>query len=278
MIKRLRITALVANTVEPGKPLLGQHGLSLYVEADDLTLLWDTGASGNVLMHNFKKMGLDPSDVDAVALSHGHYDHTGGLKRFLQQRGPLDVFAHPAALEKKYAGDPPNCRKIGIPFDRDELLRTGNFILRKEPTEIAGGVWTTGEILRVEEDEGNNPRMKLKRKGRYVTDEMLDDQALVIETAEGVVVLFGCAHAGVINTLSSIRDRIGRDRIIAVFGGLHLMGAEDDYLVRVADCLQTLEVKLMAIGHCTGFEATLFLSGSVPSEVFQLSAGQSYEI
>jgi len=247
------IATLVDNTACLRPRLLGEHGFSAYVEAKGIRLLFDTGQTG-VAARNARELGLDLKGLPIV-LSHGHYDHTGGLPSLLGMTGPTTVYCHPEVFASRYAlddGRPP--RPIGLPWNRDEMEALGaRFKLTAEAQSIGPGAWLTGEIPRRSSFE--MPEKKLVRVGagdRQVVDIVPDDQALVLETGEGLVILVGCAHSGIVNTIRHAIKITGTEEVRALVGGTHLGGAGDSRIKDTVRCLKEWNLEVLAPSHCTG--------------------------
>jgi 7,8-dihydropterin-6-yl-methyl-4-(beta-D-ribofuranosyl)aminobenzene 5'-phosphate synthase len=256
----LTITVLTDNQVDRGDGLLAEHGLCLLVEMEGRKVLLDAGQT-DVCVKNAAQLGADLGGLSAVVLSHGHYDHGGGLPALLGELGRLEVNAHPGAFASKYArrhGQPD--RRIGLSYSADDLSRRGAIVrLESDAHEIGSGLVATGSIPRVTGFEKNDPHFWVKADGRWELDQFKDDQALVARTAEGLVVLLGCAHAGVINTLRHAAKLTGDERIRAVVGGLHLASASLERTVLAVAALRQMEVRQVVACHCTGFEARIRL-------------------
>src|SRR4030043_72204 len=220
----LRITTLSENTASASarRGLLAEWGLSILVEVDNLKILLDAGQSISTV-HNADVLGIDPSPIDKIVLSHGHYDHTGGLQQVLSKvRKEIEVIAHPEVWASKYAYDSREERYnyIGIPFQKEELENLGaSFVLTPEPMWLAENIVTSGEIPMVTDYEKIDPNLYIKERGEFRPDPLGDDQALFFKTEEGLVVILGCAHRGIINTLRHARKLTGMDLIHTGVGG-----------------------------------------------------------
>jgi 7,8-dihydropterin-6-yl-methyl-4-(beta-D-ribofuranosyl)aminobenzene 5'-phosphate synthase len=275
-VRRLEVVVFAENTVR-GTGLLGEHGLGFWVDADGRKLLFDTG-QGKVLNENVRQLGIHLEGIEAVAISHGHYDHTGGLHTALECARRAKVYLHPAALQKKYSRqDKPPHRSIGIPSPDEQAVRhrARNVIWTAQPSEIVPGVWVTGEIPRITNFEEVGGPFYLDRACTQ-PDPLADDQALYVESAKGIVVLLGCAHAGVVNTLEYVSRITGRKGIHAVLGGMHLLRASRRRIEATGDALERFKVRVIAPGHCTGAAAVACLWNRFPSRVKECSTGSRF--
>jgi 7,8-dihydropterin-6-yl-methyl-4-(beta-D-ribofuranosyl)aminobenzene 5'-phosphate synthase len=255
LVERLRITVLADNYVV-ALNVLGEHGLSMLIEADNRRILFDTG-QGRVLLDNAEALGVNLAELDAVVLSHGHYDHTGGLAALLQECSPSAVFLHPAAIQPKYAqGERPISRQIGMPEDSRQALDAirERITWTESATEVVPGVWCTGEIPRLAGRHQATAGFFLD--GEQLTpDPLADDQALVIETPEGLVVIAGCAHSGIVNTLDRVCTLRGRGEVYALVGGFHLGRATRAQLDASVYAIGCRNCRVLAPCHCTGLAA-----------------------
>lgn len=272
----LRITTLSENTASARRRLLAEWGLSILVEADDLKILLDTGQSISTA-HNAAALGVDLSRIDKIVLSHGHYDHTGGLQQVLTgMRKEVEIIAHPEvwALKYSHASHDVGYSYIGIPFRREELESLGaSFRLTPEPVWLAEGIVTSGEIPMVTDYEKIDPNLYIKEGGDYRPEPLGDDQALFIKTEQGLVVLLGCAHRGIINTLRHAQKLTGMELIAAVVGGTHLFRASEMQLELTVAELKALGVQRLGVSHCTGMRAGARLAQEFGESFFFNNAG-----
>ena len=270
------ILTLVENTAQ-GQGILAEHGLSFLVETGEGTVLFDTG-QGQVLIPNAATMEVDLGKVDRIVLSHGHFDHTGGLRPVLDQIGPREVLAHPQALVPKYSVHQGNVREIGMPESQQVLEREGaNFCLYEDPVEVIPGITLTGRIPRVTDFEEISSRFRIGTEENLHQDMLWDDQALIVESEEGPVVVLGCAHAGLINTLLYVKERVGGRSFAGVIGGTHLVDAGSVRLERTVDALKQFDIGRIAPYHCTGFRGQVALWESFGERFVLNRAGDRLE-
>lgn len=267
----LRITTLSENTASARRRLLAEWGLSILVEADGLKILLDAGQSISTV-HNAAVLGIDLSQIDKIVLSHGHYDHTGGLWEVLSiMRKEIEVIAHPEVWASKY-GYNSNERRysyIGIPFQREDLESLGaSFRLTPEPVWFNENIVTSGEIPMVTDYEKIDPNLYIKEGEEFRPDPLGDDQALFIKTEQGLVVLLGCSHRGIINTLRHAQELTGVESIYMVVGGTHLIRASEVQLELTIAELRALGVQRLGVSHCTGMLAATRLALEFGEEFF----------
>ena len=269
-----KITALVENTVaQSGKKLIGEHSLSFYIETQNNKILFDTGQN-LAISNNAQVLGIDLSLIDTVILSHGHYDHTGGLKSLLECNRDFRLYAHPDVFGQKVKGAEDDFKYIGIPVDKHFLEEKGIDIkLDRNPAQICPGIMTTGEIPLENDFEGLESVFYIKNENGVVADTLADDQAVILDMDKGVTVLLGCSHRGVINTLNRVVKLTGKKRIHALLGGLHLGKASDAKLSKIMDHLRGFRLEKIRVGHCTGTHAFLALSNEFPNRVFLNTVG-----
>jgi len=238
----------------------GEWGFAALVEVDGRRILFDTGAHDDTVQRNLKELGLDLSDVEMVILSHNHDDHTAGLLTLRRQFAAKSA----KALGTVYAGSGiflPRISANGQLSDRmAEVKRayeaTGGAVIDvSKPTEILPGVWLTGPVPRVHPERNWSSVGKVRTAKGDIEDTVPEDMTLVIQTAQGPVYLFGCGHAGVINTLEHARKTIDPAPVKAVIGGLHLFAADEKHLAWTAGQLKAFGVQQMLGAHCTGIES-----------------------
>ena len=271
---KLKIVTLSENTAGLGN-FLSEWGLSILIENEDLSLLLDTGQSISA-GYNADLLGVDLSRVSRIVLSHGHFDHCGGLPYLLRKMGKkVAVIAHPDVWADKYSGREGQQRRyIGIPHQRQVLESLGaEFKLGAEPVKINDRIMTTGEIPMVTEFEIVEPYLLVRESAGFRQDELLDDQALIIITEVGLVVILGCAHRGVINTLYHAQQLTGVKRVHTVLGGCHLMDASEERIRLTIAALRDMGVEKLGVSHCTGLPAACLMAREFGSGFFFNNAG-----
>ncbi|MCG2659342.1 MAG: MBL fold metallo-hydrolase [Kiritimatiellae bacterium] len=272
------ITILIEDSVS--RPTLkAEHGLAFWIDTGLHCILFDTGQS-RLILANANELKLDFDAVDTVVLSHGHYDHCDGLTDVLANAaGEVTVYAHPRALDLKYRRTETGTRAISMSIHCRQALCEGRHNLKTvtTPTEIAPGMFLTGEIPRSHPEEQSEPGYCLDALGRQA-DPFLDDQALFLRTPAGTVVILGCAHAGVINTLDYIRHLTDDQPLHAVLGGMHLHLASDERIAWTIKSLQQFSVERFYPMHCTGVKAVAALWAAFPDRCFPCGVGTTMNI
>ncbi len=256
------ITVLMDNCVAAAG-LQAEHGLALWIEHGAQRLLFDTGPSA-LLIANARRLQRDLTTVAAIILSHGHYDHGGGLAEVLAVAGDPAIYAHPQAWLPKYrriSGAP--SRAIGIPPSCCAAAQQRRRHNISTPTAIAPGIFLTGEIPRSHPQEQAEKDFCLDEHGRC-QDHFKDDQALYIPTRRGTLVVLGCAHAGLINTLSYIHRLTEAAPFYAVIGGMHLHAATPERIAWTVQALRQFTIERLCPLHCTGIKATAALWNAFP--------------
>jgi 7,8-dihydropterin-6-yl-methyl-4-(beta-D-ribofuranosyl)aminobenzene 5'-phosphate synthase len=266
------VTTLVENTAG-GRGRLAEHGLSFWIELGGRQVLFDAGQTA-IVRRNAEQLGINLSSADAIILSHGHYDHVGGLAAVLEQVGSKRILTHPDALTGKYArNDDGSARDIGMPAHIRTVVReAGNVVYTTEPTAVFDGLFVTGPIPRLVDFEQNGGAF-FSDPDCNNPDDLVDDQAAFIDTPRGIVVITGCAHAGIINTLEYVRSLVPTRPFCAVIGGMHLVNADEARVDQTVKGLHGFDIGHLYPLHCTGFPATARLWSDFPGRVSTCPVG-----
>lgn len=272
----MRLTVLVDNNTLTDSYFLAEPGLSLFIEEGDTRILFDAGYS-DVLLTNAERKGIDLQALDWVILSHGHLDHTWGLDALINHRrnatvGKAKLLAHPEALlPKRDRHD----EDIGILVDTDRLARHFDLTLSAEPTWLTDSLVMLGEIERTVDFETAWPSGRKLVNGERVPDTLVDDTSLAYTSENGLVVISGCAHAGICNTVEQARRITGVDKVHAVVGGFHLLNAPEERLERTGEYLGSLGLDALYACHCTDLAAKTTLARTCPLK--EVGAGLTIE-
>ena len=272
----MRLTCIIDNCAGRGSTLWGEHGLSFMIETEAGNVLWDTGQSGTVLRHNFREIGVHADRLVAVALSHAHLDHTGGLSALLKMCPGLPVYAHPEIFRERYSRRRGDLRAIGIAGQQRELEARTTFHLADAPEEIVPGVWTTGGIHQRPHPQGASPHHAMRQDSDIVPDGYFDDMSLALRVKGGIVLLCGCCHAGLRNTLAAVRAHHD-EGLVAIVGGTHLVEATQGELDALVSTMRAEGLPLLHLNHCTGERALLSLAGDLGQHVSPCPAGTVLE-
>lgn len=277
----MKITIICENTV--GRRVgLGEHGFSVLIETDRGNYLFDTGRGASVV-RNSLELNKDLRTINKIFLSHGHYDHTGGLPEVLILRGKVDVHCHPHVFLDRVHLFEENGKEtkrfVGIPFKRSYLESLGaNFIVNKDFSEIEKGVFLTGEVPRKTSFEKLDPKLFTEIDGKTDPDVFLDDQSLVLDTKRGLLVILGCAHSGVINILNHVIKKTGKDRFYAIIGGTHLDFLAPEQLEESIKALRKMQIERIGASHCTGMKGAFRLHQEFGDRFFYGHVGSTLDI
>lgn len=266
----IRIRTLIENSNGPDGTA-AEHGLSFFIERDGTPLLFDTGESG-AFMDNARVLGVDLLKASSLVVSHGHYDHGGGVRPLYEQggfRGPF--WTGPGFFDKKWSLDPEGPRYTGVDYDEpffDSLAAAhetvgaaaGGTAVR----EVIPGVFAVNGFPRIHSVETPISRFVVDRGGRRVEDDFSDEVCLALPTAEGLVVVLGCAHPGLMNMVDAILAVFGKP-LRAVLGGSHLVSADEGRIGATLEFLKESGCALAALGHCTGEAGIGSLAARLPA-------------
>ena len=257
-----KIICVVDNAVKRSSRFWGEHGLSFWIDSGEKVVLFDSGQSGSVLIHNLDDLGLHSQEVVALTLSHAHYDHSGGLESIFADNPGLPLYANPDLFRPRFSLQDGDYVDIGMPYNRQQLTQLTDLHLSAEPLEVIPGLWTSGVITERNEQEGRSPHHFVPAGEGWQPDPYRDDMSMVIEAEEGLILVCGCCHAGLLNTMAHVR-RVFQRPITVVMGGSHLVSADDDYLQHVIDVLrEDYHPIRFYLNHCTGERAIIALSNA----------------
>jgi 7,8-dihydropterin-6-yl-methyl-4-(beta-D-ribofuranosyl)aminobenzene 5'-phosphate synthase len=280
-MKRLKITILCENTV--GRMIgIGEHGFSAFIETDRGNYLFDTG-KGHSIVSNSLVLEKDLRSIKKIFLSHGHQDHTGGLPEVLQLKGKVDIHAHPHIFLDRIAvtkeKETETRRFAGLLYKRSYLECLGaHFLFNSDFVEVENGMYLTGEVLRQTEFEKSDPRLFMEIDGKTSPDTFPDDQSLVLDTEQGLVLVLGCAHSGMINIIDHVMNKMNKKKFYAILGGTHLNFLTPEQLEQSILSLKKIQVEKIGVSHCTGMRASFRLHQEFGNRFFQGCVGSVLEL
>ncbi|OQY00478.1 MAG: MBL fold metallo-hydrolase [Desulfobacteraceae bacterium 4572_130] len=272
----MKITILCENYVGLPLGVIGEHGFACYIETRQGNYLFDTG-QGFGIVQNSLILKKDLSKIDGIIISHGHYDHTGGLDKVLSISGKKNIYAHPDIFIKRFWGE----KFIGIPFNQTYLESLGaDFKFNKDLVEIEKELYLTGEIPRLNEFEKGDLNMYAidKNKNIIKPDPIQDDLSLLIDSPKGLIIILGCAHAGMINIINYAIKKLNKDKIYAIIGGTHLGFSSDAQFKETLNVIDEYKIELVGVSHCTGLPKASLLHSKLKDKFFFGSIGTTLEI
>lgn len=273
---KVSITILVENST-PMPGFQGEYGFAALVAVDEKKILFDTG-SADALIKNAAAGGIDLAQINDLVISHGHFDHTGAVIPFLQTSQGKQVYAHAGIFIPRYVVLGEYKRAIGVSFQLQEIAANdAQFITTNEFTEIFPEIFVTGEIPRNTDYEDVGGSFYVSAGDQMVPDNISDDMSMVINHPDGLIIISGCAHAGIINTIEYARLKTGQNKIKAFIGGTHLAGASEERMTRTIAALKDLEVEQIIACHCTGFDAMVKLRNAFGDKLIKGETAMNFQ-
>lgn len=272
-----RLTIVVDN--KAADTLCAEHGYSLHLQTPEGNILFDTGQQ-SAFLPNMQRLGLDPLDISTLVISHGHYDHTGGVADLLKMNREIDIYLHSAVFQPRYSLDGEVPAIVRMPFAAMEAITQHpehrvHWLSR--PVAVTNFIGITGPISRINTFEDTGGSFFLDPEGQQA-DSIKDDVAMWLHTPDGLVICVGCCHSGLINTLDYITARTGEKRIAMIIGGLHLLHSSPARLEQTVGALQRFMIGKIIACHCSGEEAVRYLQEHLTLEVVWGQAGLTIEI
>ncbi len=251
VLQDMKLTILVDNNTYIDKYYYGEPAVSYYIETEDKRVLFDTGYS-DIVLRNAEKMGIHLKHLTHVVLSHGHNDHSNGLRFLLEEMGIADVklIAHPDCFLPKYDED----ESIGAPYSSDEIQHRIKYCPSKTIYNITENLLFLGEIPRITDFENQKPIGKVLVNGEWVDDYVKDDTALVYKSDKGIFIITGCSHSGICNIVEYAKIVCEENRVLGILGGFHLF-ENDEQLEKTIEYLCSCDVKHVYPCHCVSLLA-----------------------
>ncbi len=276
----LNITILTENLVKK-RGLLAEHGLSFWIENGSERVLFDTGQT-DVFRRNAHQLGVDLATAQAIVLSHGHYDHTGGLPYFPFEEARPRIFIHPDAFLPKYGKasrlDEPH-HPIGIPFTRQSLPQMENRLMLNTSTmQVSENMTVCTDIPRTVDFEQVSSDLMVEKNELLVQDNMHDEQLLVISRPQGLVVVVGCSHPGIVNALKYVQLFYPDQPIHTVIGGMHLEKVDPERLQLTFDAFRKMDIRQLVPLHCTGQNVIWRLKREFGERVLIRCTGETIQV
>lgn len=267
MIKNLKISVLSENT-SCNNNFLAEHGLSIYMNINDKKILFDTGQS-DIFLKNANALGLNLKNLDAIILSHSHYDHTGGLSKLSHK----NVYIHKAFFQPKYKIENDKYKYIGTEFIKDNYKKNNSieFIEIEHPIELYSDIWLICNLQKMQTPN----KFYIKKELGYTNDYFEDEIIMTMNTKKGLIIITGCAHSGIINVINGALNIHKNSKIFGLFGGFHLSMLTNEKKQEIAKKIDSYKIENIGISHCTGNDFLKYLSYG---NVFNFNAGDIFEI
>ncbi|MBH5319116.1 MBL fold metallo-hydrolase [Paenibacillus sp. GSMTC-2017] len=275
----VKATVICENTVFSNLGAIAEHGWAVHLETGHGNFLFDTG-QGKALVNNMNVFNKKWSDISGIMLSHHHCDHTGGLLSALEEinQSHVPVYAHPHLFKKGYLVRK-DYRYIGIPHSKETLEDAGaHFVYNRDFVEIAPNIYLTGEVPRTSDYEIGDTDIVVETKDGYAIDPVEDDQSVIIRTENGLFIILGCSHAGMINILNYAKAMTGESRIHTVIGGTHLWTVSEEQKSKTIEALVEMDIERIGVSHCTGFEVSSRMALALGNRFFHCNVGMVVEV
>lgn len=276
----MKITVAMDNTVpiSSKRPFLGEHGFSLLIEHEGQRILLDAGQS-SAIINNLSLLGVTANSIDMAVISHGHYDHIGGLYHVLSHaRKKMPVYAHPDIFASRFSTAGDVRQYVGVPYTQDQLTGLGaEWKLNKRPNKLMENLWLSGQVPHVTQYEKGDARLVLQHDGCDCQDEIEDDMSLYYLKGTDLIVVGGCTHSGLVNTVRHGFEVTGATRLAGWIGGTHLGPVSTQQQEQTIDALAEWNPDFVAANHCTGFPMMAALYGRFGAKYISAFVGTVIE-